>query len=156
MASGAFGPQASCVRIILLVTGDAIRGRFPHPLPRLVAARARDTRMSALEQEIRQIMAKCLRIQSDNVGLPSLVIGVAGPALAFPDRRVPAVESLSLCDIGSNRLVAIDTETRLRLLRERFMALRAVFLELGVPLDERPRIDELFEDVLRVRRAIPS
>lgn len=96
-------------------------------------------------------MAKCLRIQSDNVGLPSLVIGVAGPALAVPDRRMPAVESFSLCNIGSNRLMAIDAETRLRLLRERFMALRAFFLELGVTLDERPRIDELLEDVLCAR-----
>lgn len=101
--------------------------------------------------EIRESVIEGLAIQLNDIGVPPRVIGVTMVAVLLGGARRTAMKPLVRRAVGGDFLVARKAQARLRFARERLVALAAVLLELGVPLDDRPRQDKLLEQVLRTR-----
>ncbi len=143
--------QAPLVRIAVLMTVKAAsRGVAEFRCLRMAAA-AGHRNMRVPQREIRESVVKGLAIQLDDIGVPPRVIGVTVIAVLFGSGRPTSMKSLVRGAISGDFLVARKAPAGLRFARERLVALAAVLLELGVPLDDRARQDKLLEQVLRTR-----
>jgi hypothetical protein len=58
---------------------------------------------------------------------------------------MPAMESLAGGNIGRDRFMAFEAETRLLRSVERIVTGSAIVLDVGVSFDDRPRHDQGFE-----------
>ena len=107
--------------------------------------------MRSLKGEICRCVVEGFAVELNDVKTTALVLGVAVAAILRCRGGIAAMEPFSLHAILVHFLMAVEAQSRLRLPRERFMALHAVFFELCVPLDQRTRDDEFLEQVLRTR-----
>src|SRR6267378_5904084 len=105
-----------------------------------------------LQLEVGQVMVEFLLVQRNDVGVAPLVVGVAGRArLAL---HAPVI-SLLLREIPSDVLVrmAFHAQVVLLLLAEMGVAVLAIGLGLGVPLDQVTRLQHALEQRRARRRA---
>ena len=110
-----------------------------------VAAGARYCLVGGPEFKIREGMIERLPVQLDDVGVPSLVIGVTMGALILCGARLAPMKSLARRTIRCDFLMACKAEPHLRFARERLVTIAALLLELGMPVDDLPRHDKLLE-----------
>ncbi len=110
VAVGAIAAQLAFVRFFLLVTIDACGRRLTMFAARRVASRASHCRVRPLQRKIGLRMREGSSLELDDVGLATLVLGVAGAALGGLRSGQPAMETPVLCNIGSDRLVASTAE----------------------------------------------
>ncbi len=130
-----FLSQITFVGIAFLVTVNALAAGIAIFLFRLMAAYAAHLGMITLEWEVGLAVVEELRIQMDDFRASALVVGVTTAALGGGQLGTEAVVSLFLVEIGSDFLMAIETEIPLRVLLEAGMALLALILVFGMPLD---------------------
>jgi hypothetical protein len=97
------------------------------------------------KRKIRKGMVERLAVQLDDVGVSSLVVGMAMIAFAFRGIRLAPMKSLAGRTIGGHFLVTCKAEPRLGSSREGLVATAALLLELGMSVNYWPRHNELLE-----------
>jgi len=147
VTAGAVAAELAGVGVVGGVTPRAVRRRVAAVRARLVAALAGDALVGAAQRVVRRIVREGARVESDDVGVASLVLGVADAALRRTHRWRPAVEAGLGANVRRDRLVVVAAEAERILLRslEGGVALRAVGLEVRVRLRDRARHDEPLE-----------
>ena len=120
--------KAPFVRILLLMTIKAATGCLAELFRWRVAAGARHHFVSVPEFEIRKRMIERLAVKLDDIGISSLVIGMTVAAFLLRGIELATVKSVVFLTIRGNLFVAIEAEPRLRLSRERLMAVAALLL----------------------------
>ena len=93
-------------------------------------------------------MVEDLAVELDDVERAPLVLGVAGLALALRRFGMAAMEAARALPICGDRLVARQAKPGLRLTRKGLVTAVAVLFQLRVPVDERSRHHQLFEEAL--------
>lgn len=142
--------KSTFVRIDRLVTTHAAAWRTAEFSRRIVTLVAGDRDVSTVEREIRETVIKCLAIELNDVRAAALVIRVTRSAFLFRRVCLAPVKTPARQPIRSNLFVARKTQVALRLSRKWHVTLRALLFELGMPLDERPGSNELFNHILRI------
>lgn len=127
VASRTFFAQALHVRLRLAMAGGAFDRRFSELLALRVTGAAVATHMAAAQREIRSIVIECRTIQTHDVGITTLVLGVTvlaqKPWLIFRDA---AMEPRQRRHVGTNFLVTIHTQSRLLARDKRSMTIRTI------------------------------
>ena len=133
------------VRVITLVAREAVLWCVTMPNVRRVTIAALSVHMTAQQREIRVLVVEVVFIQSDDVSVATLVIGVA-PRTRRPARTpVLAVKAGTRIDIGRDFLVAVEAQFTLFAAFETQVAVGALFFVLGVSLYKFARHDQRFE-----------
>jgi hypothetical protein len=138
-------PKTPLMRIVRLVTVEAASGRVAKLCRLRVTVDARYCLVGAPEIEIRKRVIEGLAVKLDNVGISALMICVTMGTFLFRCIRLTPVKSAARPTVRDNFLVAREAKPRLRSGRERLVTVAALLLELGMPGDDRPGHDELFE-----------
>ena len=150
VAAVAFLAEPPFVRVRSLVTVEALARCVAEFHGRAMAPLAACRLVRALELEVRESMIERLPVELDDVGAAALVIGMAGSAFGLRCIGPAAMEAAPLFAVRRNFLVAIQAQSRLPWPREWLVAIGAVLLELGMPLDQRTGHDHALEYVLRL------
>ena len=145
VAAGAIAAELALVRFLLLVAIDACGSRLTVLAARQVAGRARYRRMRSLQRKVGLRMREGSSLELDDVGLTTLVLGVARAALGGLRCRQSAMKSLVLCNVGSDRLMTGAAEGRLPRTVRAIVAARALLLVLRVTCDDRSRHQQRLE-----------
>lgn len=148
MTVAALFTEASLVRIICLMAGEASCRGGAELHRRQVAAVAPHGPMRALQIEVGRRVTERLPIKLDYVSRAALVIGVAVIAFIFRRLLMATVKAGAEPPVLGDLLVTGYAQARLRVPREGFVALVAVAFELGMPADQRSRHNEALEHVL--------
>lgn len=143
------GAEIAFVSIGLAMAVDACSRRLAEFDVWRVATAARGGGMRTGELEVGCRMVEGFAIQLDDVERPALVVGVAVLAVRRRRSALAAVKAALLGAICSNVFVAIEAALGLRLFLEFLVALAAIVFELGMPLNHRTGIDQLFKQRLR-------
>jgi hypothetical protein len=138
-------PKAPLMRIVRLVTVEAASGRVAEFYRLRVTVDAPYCLVCVPELEIRERVIESLAVQLDDVGISPLMICMTMAALRFHCIRLTPVKSPAHLTVCENFFVARKAEPSLRPWRERLVTVAALLLKLGMPGDDRPRHDELFE-----------
>ena len=144
MAAFAFFSEPAFMRVDCLVTIETLVGRLSENNFRQVATLATDSLVCILKLIVRKAVIECFPVQLINVGVPPLVVCVTVPALLLRRIGLQPVEPFPRPAICTGFLVAIEAKPRLRLPRERLMALAAFILKLSMSLNNRTGYDEFF------------
>lgn len=94
MAIGTGLAQFSIMGIVLLVAVDAFVGRFPVLFVCGMTLQTAAALVGTFEAEIRQAVVKYLRVQWHDIGITTLVFGVAAFAFLSGNAGIAAVISL--------------------------------------------------------------
>lgn len=94
--------------------------------------------MQPLEREVRLIVTEGGRIQARDIRVTTLMFGMAVRAFPGLDTRDAPMKSLPCLDVLIDLLVTIQAQAGLMTFLETAMTLLALFLVLGVPLDQLP------------------
>src|SRR5262245_51590499 len=97
-------------------------------------------------------MVERLAVELDDIGVSTLVVGMAMIAFAISGLRLKPVKSATRQAVDGGILVACEAKAGLRASRERQVTVVALLLEFGVARDQRSGDDEPLEQVLRARR----
>ncbi len=108
MALRAFLAERAFMRLLLFMAGDALAGRFPKLLGRLMAAIAGKRFVRAFQIEIGKLVAKCFFVELHDIGVPALVIGMAMLAFGIDSIGTPPVQAALLLAISRDVLVTGD------------------------------------------------
>lgn len=73
--------KASLVRLFILVASDTLRRRLAVLFSRFMAIRASDLYVATDERKLGHVMVECVRIEPDDIGISTLVLGVTMLAL---------------------------------------------------------------------------
>ena len=125
MAILAVRTQAFFVNVLLDVTGNARARGVPMLAIRFVTACAFRFEMPAKQLEIRRSMIERILVQTEDVGISTLVIRVAGCALVNPGSFGFAVKACCATEIVRYIIVTIETKCSLFRPVERLVAGRA-------------------------------
>jgi len=147
----AFFAKAPLMRIFRFMTVEAASGRLAKFHRWQVAPCARHRLVRVAELEIRECMIERLAVQLHDVGIASLVIGMAMVAFLLCRIWLAPMESLARRAIRGSVLVAVEAEPRLGFSRKRLVTFSALFLKLGMSVDDWPRHDKSLEQILRLR-----
>ena len=145
MAALALLAQLALVRIGIAVAGHAAAVGLTMSLPIRVAARAGQSRMGPFEGEVGPIVIEGLGQQTDDVGIGTLVFSVTDPALTVRLEAKAPVEALAPLHVSADFLVAVKTETVLRILIEALVTSRALLRFPSVGCQQRPWRNEVLE-----------
>ena len=137
VAAGAIAAQLAFVRFFFLVTIDACGRHLTMFAARHVASRARYRGVRSLQGKVGLRVREGSGLELDDVGLAALVVGVAGAAMSGLRPGQPTVESLALCNVGSDGLMTSAAEGRLPRTIRAIVAARALLLVLRVTCDDR-------------------
>ena len=107
-----------------------------------VAGLAAQRRVQAFEREVGDGVVERGAIEPEDVRVAPFVLAVATAALGLRGDGMPAVVAASLPLVGGDGVVAVETQSALRLCMERFVTLAALRFDLGVPRDDRARHHE--------------
>lgn len=153
MALRTICPELAAVSIVLTMAVHALLGSLAEFLAFLVARVAGDAGMGAGQHEIGPLVVETPPVEADDVGLATLVLGMAGIALCLARRST--METLTLPDVGGYRLVVVAGEAESRLTRSvgPVVALAAIVLQFGVRARELTRHEQLLQ---RVRKSVHS
>ncbi len=132
-------------RFVTINAADRGRTEFDAALVTTLAARSA---VCTVEREICFGVLESTAIQLNDIDVPALMIGVAIAAITLERRIVAPVKSPLLLAILCHVLVAIEAKLGLRLTREGFVALHAIFFEVRVALNQGARHDETLKYVL--------
>lgn len=125
--------------IVRTVTGGAIGRRVPVLDLRLVAVAAGRQRMFADQLEIGERVIETTLIEIDDVGVPALVFRMTIGAVPAPGLVVLPMKARSCIDIESDCFVTVEAKCSLLFTFEVLVAVAALGLVLGVPLNELTR-----------------
>jgi len=100
--------------------------------------------VGALKRKISAFMVEGFPVQSDDIRCASFMVGMAAFALAICDTLDAAMKTALLLDIRGDFFVAVQAQATLFQFAELGMALAAVGLIFGVPLDQFTRHHECF------------
>lgn len=142
----ALGAKAGLVHIVFLVAGITIQGRFAVTFAAHMAFLAIGRAVFAFEHEVGLVVVKLLLVKVRNLRIAAFVVGVAGAAHRFG--QAPVVTRL-VAHVGPHILVAGHAQTILRLAVQFDVALFAVFLDLGMALDDLARRHDGFNALCR-------
>jgi len=146
VASGAFVAEAFHVWLCLAMTRDALDRGFSEWLALRVARAAITTHVAATEREIRSIVIESRTVETHDIRVAALVLGVTVLAeklrLIFRDA---AMEASQRRHVGTNFLVTIHTQRRLFGRDERSVTVRAIVFQVGMTFDHRTGHDQAFE-----------
>src|SRR5581483_1247245 len=133
MAVGARRTEAALVFVVLLVACHALGRRLAKFLARLVAVAAFDfrSRVRAFEKEIGHPMIERARVERGDVHVAAFMLGVARAAFVVLE---PPVIALVRLHVARHVLVTIEAAPGLRGTVEAHVALRAVALDVRVPV----------------------
>jgi hypothetical protein len=137
------------MRIAGLVAVEAAPGGVAKLHGRRVAAGAFHGAVRAPEFEAGECVIERLVVQLDDISISSFVVGVALVAVLRGRDRVTSVKSLPCRTIGCNLFVAREAKPRLRVSRERSVAVATLLFKLRMSTYERTWRDKPFEYVLR-------
>jgi hypothetical protein len=146
MATGAFFAESFHVGLCLTMTCNALDRGFSERLALHVTGTAVPTDVAAPERKIRSIVIERRTIQTHDVGVAALMLGVT--VLAQQLRLVlrdAAMEARQRCHVGTNFLVTVHTQRRLLGRDERPVTVRAIVFQIGVTFDHRTGHDQSFE-----------
>jgi hypothetical protein len=134
------------VRLCVAMTRNALHGRFSERLALHMTRAAIATDMAAAQRKIGSIVIERRTLQTHDVGVATLMLGVTGLAeqlrLVFGDAPM---ETRQRRHVGTNFLVTIHAERRLLGRYERAMAVRTIVFQIGVPVDDRTGHDQSLE-----------
>lgn len=145
VAARAVLAQGAGVRIVVAVAADAIGRRLPKGRLVGMAVAAGHSPMGPSQGMIGEVVVEACRVQSDDVRVATLVIGVALPTRGIAGPRRAAVEAGVRSAVGSDLLVTLQAECILRRRRKGDMAAAAIALDVGVPLDDLSGHHELLD-----------
>lgn len=144
VARGAVSAEATLVRLLRLVATDTVSRSFAERLLRLVAALAGKAGMRSQEREVGGAVIELLAAELHDVGVASLVLGMAGPALCRLNPAQAAMEAGVGCDIGAYRLVARNAQLRLARAIAAVVTVLAILLVLGMRSGQLSRHEQGF------------
>ncbi len=104
--------------------------------------------MLVLQLKIGERVVERLAIELRDIGPAPFMIGVATPAFLLRGFGIAPVKARFLDTIRRDFLVTIEAQFRLRLFRKRLMTFPALGIELGMPLNQLPGHDQMFEQRL--------
>ncbi len=144
MAGGAVASQLALVRFLCLVTANALVRGVAVRFLRLVAALAGHSGMCTLKGKVGAAMVELLAAEFHDIRVPSLMLGVAGPALCRLDAAQPPVKSGVSGNVGPHRLVTGEAQLRLTRTVAAVMAVLAILLVFLMGRGELARHEEGF------------
>lgn len=114
-----------------------------------VAALAGNAPVCAGQGKVREIVGEQRTVETDDVGIASLMVGVTAHAAKYVNSGLSAVKARTRRNIGGNALVAVGAQPALRLPVESDVAIAAVRFQIGVALDqisrhEQPLVEEFY------------
>jgi hypothetical protein len=136
--------QLAVVRLLGLVTGNALARCLAKFLPGEVATVAGDVHMRAMQRKVGSLVIEGLAAEFHDVGAAALMFDVTGAALGRVDAGQMAVEALSGAYVRGDFLVAIEAQLPLVAAITAVMTVRALFLVLLVSSRQFPWHEELF------------
>lgn len=140
-------PQVALMRVGLFMAVDTLLAGVAVFLVRLVAAAAGYGAMFALQHKVGLPVVKTAGIELDNIGVTTLMVGVAGFTTDGVSISEPPVIALLLTDIGGDFLMAVQAQRALSSFAERGVALIAIGFILRVPLDQLTGHQQRFENI---------
>ena len=138
----------AAVRFVILMAFHTPRRRFAVFDPCFMAIAASDIEVPAREFEIGQMVIEQRGIQQNDIGVPSLVIGMAIRAVILNCPPGSPMKSLAAVAVVRDFLMAIQTKIRLRTFCERAMTFFTLIFKLRVSLNQRPRHQQAFDSLL--------
>lgn len=150
MAALAFLTELSFMRFVRLMTIDAKVRRFPICDISLMTTLAARGSVCAFQAEIGKVVIEGFAVELHDIGIASLVLGMA--VIAFLVGRIGAapVKALFLLSVGCDLLVTVHAKPHLRSLRKGLMAILAILFILCMTFNERARHDQPVEPALRL------
>jgi len=130
MAGVAFTPEFALVRLVLLVTVDALGLRAAIRFTRHVAARACDRCVRPMQLEVGTVVIELIATEFDDVARASQVLRMTRVTLRRFDALQPAVEAMLPADVSRDVLVAIEAQLCLAMTVAAIVAVLAVLLVL--------------------------
>src|SRR6185369_1213585 len=137
VAVAALRAERSFVHVVFAVARAAGAGSVPVLLGGLVALLAHQLAVPAAQRVVRYVVVEALLVEQHDARRAALVIGVAGAAERL--LLLSPVVAGALTHVAPHFLVAVHAQPVLRSALEAHVALRAVFLPLGVTLDQLAR-----------------
>lgn len=120
------------------------------PLLRQMAVAALVVRVLAEQREVSEFVIKCIRVETDNIRVAALMVGMAAGADGTTGTTILAVKAGFCIDVTGDFFVTVEAQSALLAAFETLVAVGAVFLVLGMRLDNLARHDQCFD--LRLRR----
>lgn len=148
VARVAFFAKSPLMLIVPPMAIETESGRFAKLDALVMALVAPGRLVGARKREICEGVIERLPIELDNICVFPFVIGVAIFALLFRCIGLAPMETPACQPVRCDVLMACKTQIALRLPGKRYVTLKALSFELGMPFDERPWRDELLEHVL--------
>ena len=142
MAVAALRAESARMCVIAFVTGKAITRRVPTSYVRYMAVAALLLGMSAQQGKPRQVMIEPAFVQTNNVGVATLVVRMAVRAGRPFRTTIHSVKTRLGFDVCGDFIVAIETQRALLFTVKAKMAITAFFFEFGVGLSQFARHDQ--------------
>lgn len=101
--------KAAGVRVIVSMTADARKRRIAESLPWSVAVSASRGTMSARQYEVGPAMVEQAGVGGPDIGIPALMVGVAGNAFVLLRGRESAVQTVLRPPVGTDVFVTTGT-----------------------------------------------
>ena len=114
--------EIAVVTIVLAVAADAGRIRIAESLVGRVTTHTGPTRMAAVQREVRKVVIERVSVETDDVGVPPLVLGVATRALGICNGSEAAVIPLTRIQVCIDLGMAVEAPRALIFARERLVA----------------------------------
>jgi hypothetical protein len=113
-----------------------------------VAAFTGDGSMCPGKGKVREIVGEERRVETDDVAVAPLMVGVTAHAAKYVNSGLSAVKARTRRNIGGNAFVAVGAEPALSLPVQSDVAIATVRFQIGVTLDqisghEQPLVEEL-------------
>lgn len=137
--------KRSAMRIVFFVTRVAIAGRVAVLFVFGVARGAIVFGVFAEQRKVREIVIEGILVEVYDVGIATLVIGMALHTGHVPGSPDPSVEACRFFDVCSDVLVAVKAQRALFASLEFLMAQGALAFILRMTLDHFPRHDQGFD-----------
>lgn len=109
--------KPTSVRIVFSMATDARKRRIAESLPGSVAVSASGATMCTRQYEVGPTMVEQAGIGSPNIGVPALVVGMAGNAFVLLGGRETTVQAVLRLPVGTDVLMATGTQGGTRLIR---------------------------------------
>lgn len=148
VATLTFLTKPPLVRIVRLVTIKTDRGHLSELGGGSMAFVTTDRGVRTLQLKIREDVVKSLPVKLNDIGAAALVIDMTISTFLLCRGGLTAVKALMSLTIRRGFLMASEALRGLRLPGKRRVALHAILFQLGMPLDQRPRHDQLFKHIL--------
>lgn len=121
------------------------------PLLWQMAVAALVVRVLAEQREVSEFVIECIRVETDNIRVAALMVGMAVGADGTTGTTILAVKAGFCIDVTGDFFVTVEAQSALLAAFETLVAVGAVFLVLGMRLHNLARHDQCLD--LRLRRS---